>query len=76
MTIRIDLPDAELRRAETIGGLFRCVVSHAGQPLSATGDMFSGPLWEGYLDVIEKETGANRRDLRSEAGFIKDLGLE
>jgi hypothetical protein len=71
----VQLPAHELRNMETVGELFDCVVAHAGGPDPNKPTRFRGPTWNRYLDVIEKETGARRADLRPEARFIRDLGL-
>ena len=69
----IELPDAELRRTETVGQLFTLVTTRSGVPTEAT--TYSGPAWDRYLDVIERETGLERSCLQPPARFIRDLGL-
>ena len=69
----IDLPDAELRLAESVGELFTLVATRVGIP---AGDItYRGPIWNRYLDVIERETGLARKRLQPTARFIRDLGL-
>jgi hypothetical protein len=71
----VQLPEHELRNMETVGELFDCVLAHTGGSDPNNPTQFSGSSWNRYLDVIERETGARRADLRPEARFIHDLGL-
>ena len=69
----IDQPDAELRIAESVGELFTLVATRSGIPASDI--TYSGPMWTRYLDVIERESGRDRKRLHPPARFIRDLGL-
>jgi acyl carrier protein len=69
----IELPDAELRLAETVGDLFTLVATRSGVPAGEISH--NGPEWNRYLDVIERDTGLERSRLQPTARFIRDLGL-
>ena len=47
----------------------------SGPSRKAPSITFSGPVWERYLDVIERETAVRRERLVPEADFVKDLEL-
>lgn len=72
----IRLPEEELNRIRTVGELFDCVQSQI-DPKPAPGERgpYAGDRWERYLDVIERDTGAERSRLRPQATFVYDLGL-
>ena len=72
----IHLPEEQLVRARTVGELFDCVEAQLvpERALEARGP-YTGERWERYLDVIERETGAPRDQLRPQASFVYDLGL-
>ena len=73
---QVRLPDEELRSIRTVGEVYDCLVRHLppdGSP--RRGGAYEGALWERYLDVIEHETGVDRRRLRPTATFVHDLGL-
>jgi hypothetical protein len=71
----IDLPDGELRLAETVGDLFALVATRSGLAASASEISYEGPEWKRYLDVIERDMGLDRSRLLPSARFIRDLGL-
>jgi hypothetical protein len=71
----IDLPDADLRRVETVGQLFALIGIRTGSLPNAESMTCSGHVWARYLDVIERETDLPRSRLVPEARFIHDLGL-
>jgi hypothetical protein len=72
----IRLPEEELGRIRTVGELFDCIQRQLA-PDRAPGERgpYTGTRWEKYLDVIERDTGAERSKLRPEATFVYDLGL-
>jgi len=74
----IQIPDADAARLDTVGKLFDYVRDRVAAPGEATGGPgpYAGALWERYLDVIERESGAARGDLRPQARFVADLGLD
>ena len=75
----ISVPDAEAGRMRTVGALFDYVRAHAPGE-RATGDEprapYAGPLWERYVDVIQREAGVERGVVRPEAYWVEDLGLD
>jgi len=45
------------------------------EQVPAQSDAYTGVMWERYIDVIEREIGADRSRLRPTATFVYDLGL-
>jgi hypothetical protein len=73
---QVRLPEEELARIRTVGELYDCVVRQLGTDgAPSQGELYQGDVWERYLDVIESETGADRRRLQPSASFVYDLGL-
>ena len=72
----VRLPEEELTRIRTVGELHDCVARQlgAGEGTTRSG-LYQGEAWERYLDVIERETGADRHRLKPSASFVDDLGL-
>jgi hypothetical protein len=52
------------------------VEPEAWPPPPPTTDPTDDPLWTDLLDVIEKETGLERKRLVPGASFVIDLGLD
>jgi acyl carrier protein len=71
----VTLPQSELEKATTVGGLFRVIVD-ALPPATRPADAptFSGTLWERYLTVVAQQLGVPRRALRPDSRFVADLG--
>jgi len=75
--LHVRLPDEELGRIRTVGELYDCVVKHLdATDVPEQGSRYEGKLWERYLDVIERESGARRDRLRPAAAFVEDLRLD
>ncbi|GLC24708.1 hypothetical protein [Roseisolibacter agri] len=71
----IEVPNAEAARMATVGSLFDYVRAHV--PLSdADATPYAGPLWERYLDVLQREIGVRRDALRPEASWTHDLRMD
>ena len=71
----IEVPRAEAARMATVGALFDYVRAHV--PAGADDvTPYAGPLWERYLDVVQRETGARRDQLRPEATWVRDLRMD
>ena len=74
---QVRLPDEELRAIRTVGEVYECIVRHLPpDQVPSQGNVYEGALWEGYLDVVERDTGVDRRRLRPTATFVWDLGLQ
>ena len=72
----VSLPDHDLARMHTVGQLYQYINNVLGGPFdNAASSPYSGPVWERYLDVIERETAVRRERLRPEADFVKNLRL-
>ena len=71
----IEVPDAEAAHMTTVGALFDYVRAHE-PPSPADATPYAGPLWERYLDVLQRETGARRDELRPEARWVHDLRMD
>jgi acyl carrier protein len=74
----IEIPHADAVRLDTVGKLFdyvRARVAEPGEAADGAGP-YAGALWERYCDVVAKATGAPRADLRPQARFVADLGLD
>ena len=67
----VDLPEAGLRAAETVGQLHALIVGE----LHATEAVESDEIWTRLVDVIERETGVARERIVPGARFIRDFGL-
>ena len=80
----IEIPDAAAERLRTVGEMYQYVRAHVSPddwPPVAPGrdpvlDPVFDPVWQLLLDVIEKETGVERRRLVPSASFIDDLNLD
>jgi hypothetical protein len=74
----LEIPDAAAGRMDTVGALFDYVRAHvpAAGAAPAAASPYAGPLWERYLDVLERETGVRRSRLRPEASWVYDLNLD
>ena len=73
---QVRLPEQELGPIRTVGELYDCLLRHLPPDhMHTAGKSYEGALWEHYLDVIERETGADRHRLRPAATFVYDLGL-
>jgi len=73
---QVRLPEEELARIRTVGELYDCVVQQLGiAGVPSQRGPYEGEVWKRYLDVIERETGADRRRLKPTASFVYDLGL-
>jgi hypothetical protein len=73
---QIRLPEQELGRIGTVGELYDCVVKQLGVgDAPPRGGPYEGPLWERYLDVVERDTGVDRPRLRPAATFTYDRWL-
>jgi hypothetical protein len=74
---QVRLPDEELRSIRTVGEVYESILRHLPpEQLPSSGTAYEGALWERYLDVIERDTGVDRRRLRPAATFVWDLGLD
>jgi hypothetical protein len=73
----IEIPDSMAPYLNTVGALYDYVVTHV-QTIGdhASPGSYAGPLWERYLDVLERETGCRRSTLRPEARFVQDLKMD
>jgi hypothetical protein len=72
----IRFPEEDLTRVRTVGELYDCVMKQLSTARPPPHDgPYEGELWERYLDVIERETGAERERLRPRTAFVYDLGL-
>ncbi len=69
----IEIPDRDAKDLDSVALLYDYVAARVSP--SAVG-RYEGALWKRYLDVVEKETGCARRQLRPEARFVYDLGLD
>jgi acyl carrier protein len=69
-----DIPNRDVARLGTVGAMYRYVAERLGEPVPPGAP--AGPLWERLLDVVERDTGIDRRRLTPEARFIEDLGLD
>jgi hypothetical protein len=72
---QVRLPDEELARIRTVGELYDCLVRQLGSDGATQSGLYEGAVWARYLDVIERDTGADRRRLKPGASFVYDLGL-
>lgn len=72
----VEIPDADAERLHTVGLLYDYVRDRAAPSGARDGDPYSGALWDRYLDVLVRETGCERHELRPEARFVDDLGLD
>ena len=72
---QVRLPEEELARIRTVGELYDCLVRQLGTVGAPQSGLYEGAVWERYLDVIETDTGADRRRLKPSASFVYDLGL-
>ena len=70
----IEIPDSMAPSLGTVGMLYDYVAAHL-RP-SAKPGLYSGELWERYLDVLQHEIGGSRLALRPGARFVQDLGLD
>lgn len=74
---RVDIPDEDASRLGTVGALYDYVARRLDPGLiDSRGGPYSGELWERYLDVVERESGAPRIELRPEARFVQDLRMD
>jgi hypothetical protein len=74
---QVRLPDEELRSIRTLGEVYECILRHLPpDQVPSSGNAYEGALWERYLDVVERDTGVDRRRLRPTATFVWDLGLQ
>ena len=72
----VRLPEEELARIRTVGELYDCLVQQLGSVgAPSQRGPYEGEVWERYLDVIERDIGADRRQLKPTASFVYDLGL-
>lgn len=72
----VRLPEEELARIRTVGELYDCLVQQLGiVGVPSQRGPYEGEVWERYLDIIESDTGADRRKLKPSASFVYDLGL-
>jgi Phosphopantetheine attachment site len=73
---QVRLPEEELGRIRTVGDLYDCLLRQLpDEQVPAQSDAYTGVMWERYIDVIEREIGADRSRLRPTATFVYDLGL-
>jgi acyl carrier protein len=73
----IQIPNEDAKRLETVGLLFDYVGRRiAPSIMMPEGGPYTGELWERFLDVVEKESGARRERLTPDARFVYDLGLD
>lgn len=73
----IRVPSAEASRMRTVGALFDYVRAHVPSDAAPSADApYAGPLWERYLDLLEREVGIARSELRPEASWVYDLWLD
>lgn len=69
-TFGFTIPDGDASKLETVGALYAYVRDHA------PGAADDPQLWERLVDLIERETGAAREEIRPEASFVRDLNLD
>jgi hypothetical protein len=76
-TFGVEILDEAGARLTTVGALYDYVATHV-QPTApaASAGVYSGELWERYLDVLEREIGVKRSALRPEASFVHDLRMD
>ena len=78
----IEIPDRDAERLRTVGEMYDYVRERVAAgpdvelPSSLPAGPYEGPLWERFLDVVEKELGTRRRDLLPHKSFIEDLGVD
>lgn len=75
----ISVPDAEAGRMRTVGALFDYVRAHSpARSASETGpgSPYAGPLWDRFVDVVQWHAGVERREVRPEAYWVEDLGMD
>src|SRR5262249_454609 len=56
--------DCDAERSRSVGGLFDCLrdrIANVGD--RSTANPYGGPVWERYLDVVERELGIDRARL-------------
>ena len=75
-TFDVSIGNADVEQARTVGQLFDVVCAQVAQRDPTVGTDRTGPLWERYLAVIESELGIARDQLRPDADFIRDLGVQ
>ena len=71
----LEVPNADAARMTTVGALFDYLRAHV-PPSDADATPYAGPLWERYLDVLQREIGVRRDALRPEARWTYELGMD
>ena len=64
------IPDGDAAKLQTVGQLFGYVRDHA------PGAAEDPQLWARVVDLVERETGAQREAIRPEASFVYDLHMD
>ena len=73
----LDIPNHDAVTLSTVGLLYDFVVSHApGLPDNARPGHHAGETWERFRAVVSTETGIALHELRAEAHWLTDLGLD
>jgi hypothetical protein len=73
----IEIPDYIGPYLSTVGALYDYVVTHVQPPPAGLGPgVYSGELWERYLDIVARESGVRRERLRPTARFVADLQMD
>jgi acyl carrier protein len=67
--------DCDAKRSQTVGGLFDCIRDRMANAADGSTGQYAGPLWERYLDVVERELAIDRTRLVPNASFVGDLGV-
>jgi acyl carrier protein len=73
----VSIPDADASELETVGSLYDylCIHSPLVGARRAPGD-YSGPLWNRFVQIVASATGVEVSQLRPEARFVQDLGMD
>ena len=71
----ITISDQDASQLRTVGDLYQYVAASV-VPADESAKSCEGALWERYLDVLEREIRVARSELRPEARFVQDLGMD
>jgi acyl carrier protein len=73
----VPIPDEDAARLRTVGDLYDYVaVRRVPDAVGSGGGPYEGDLWERLLDLLEREIGVDRTELRPEASFVEDLRMD
>lgn len=68
----VDLPDAELASARTVGHLHQLILRHTAIPNGSPAALQS---WERLVEVVVESTGVARERVTPAAAIVADLGI-